>query len=652
MEEFSYIGSYAVREVIGEGGFGKVYQAYQPFLDRQVAIKMLRVEDMGDLRINARFIEEARTIARLRHPNIVTVYEFGYIPTDPDPKTYMVMEYLPGETLYSRLTRKRLSLKEVVNIIDQLAQALDYAHQQGIIHRDLTPTNVIFSATDQPVIVDFGLAQLIEASLDGVENATQTSLKGTPAYMAPEQVTGSTLTHATDQYALAVIAYEMLSKTQPFAATKIYDSLMKRVAETPAPIADRHDLPTAVDEVLVKAMSPVPAHRYASATSFAQALGEALLPDQYRPRVVLDPLQTAELRAARQTIAGFMWGLAFAVLVIGLFCLSLALRSITNEDRYYLLWRGMDTAPIDDDVARVTWLWFDSVAVRAGIQMDDIVPRLESERYITTINGIPYNEYDEKLRSGDFISHPVMRNSETFTLTYSLDIASYWYFIILMLVLPTLFAYFGGLWMLRRWGVRYGNRLMVPILLLTSLTLVSVYVNIQLPYLDALVFYILMAMMTHFILIFPSPLPYVEAHPRVVWLAYLLVILGLIQFMIGAGVYIGGEGVNTYGYTVAGGVLFVTAVLKWGFRDYRHYPTLIWFGVSVVVAALTAFGSTWIYELRAGEFGELMSRTIIAIGTIVSVLFGMYSYHRTMRALDELNPTEPNTRGWSSPYIQ
>jgi tRNA A-37 threonylcarbamoyl transferase component Bud32 len=646
MDELSYIGSYAVREVIGEGGFGKVYQAYQPFLDRQVAIKMLRVEMMGDLRVNGRFIQEARTIARLRHANIVTVYEFGYIPVDPDPKTYMVMEYLPGETLHKRLVRLRLTLKEVVNIIDQLAQALDYAHRQGVIHRDLTPANVIFSASDQPVIVDFGLAQLLDTTLVGVDNpAEQTSLKGTPAYMAPEQVMGTEMTAATDQYALAIIAYEMLTQTLPFAATKIYDSLMRRVTDSPPPISDVHDLPLAVDGVLKKAMSPKPEDRYPTALAFAQALGEALLPDRYRPLVVLDPIQAAELRAARQTISGFMWGLAFAVLVIGLFCISLALRAITNEDRAYLLWRGFDEIEAADaELAQVTWVWFDSAAARAGIQIGDSVPHLDSESYITTINGVPYNDYGGEFHAGDIISHSVVRNGETFTVTYPLEIASYWSMLIIILIIPTLVAYFGALWMLRRWGVRQPNRVMVPILLLTSLTLVSVYVNLQLPYLDTLIFYILMAMMLHFILIFPNRLPYVEKHPRVVWLAYPLVALGLIQFMIGGGIFISGEAVNLYGYALAGGALFVIAIFKWGFRDFRHHRMLGWYGVAVIAAVLTTLGSTWVYEWWSGEFSELMSRTIIALGTIISVLSGMYSYHHVMIALDEPNPSEPSVQ--------
>jgi serine/threonine protein kinase len=151
-----YIGAYRVERELGEGGFGIVYQAYQSFLDRKVAIKTLHTDLTANPQIEQQFMHEARTIARLRHPGIVSVYEFGTLPTQPNPQTYMVMEYLPGETLEQRLKRKRLSILETAATIEALGQALDYAHSHNIIHRDLKPSNIIFSENDEPVIVDFG----------------------------------------------------------------------------------------------------------------------------------------------------------------------------------------------------------------------------------------------------------------------------------------------------------------------------------------------------------------------------------------------------------------------------------------------------------------------------------------------------------------
>src|SRR5579859_6112824 len=160
-EENRYIGSYRITRELGEGAFGLVYEAYQPFLERQVAIKTLHADLTSDPRIEQQFMQEARTIARLRHPNVVTVFEFGSVPTAARPMTYMVMEFLPGETLHEVLQRGLIAIPDVVSYVEQLAHALDYAHGQDVVHRDLKPANIIFSARGQPVIVDFGLAKLM-----------------------------------------------------------------------------------------------------------------------------------------------------------------------------------------------------------------------------------------------------------------------------------------------------------------------------------------------------------------------------------------------------------------------------------------------------------------------------------------------------------
>src|SRR6185436_3922997 len=143
--EQRYIGAYRLTRELGEGAFGLVYQAYQPFLDRQVAIKTLHADLTAEARIERQFMDEARTIARLRHPNIVTVYEFGTVPGENRPLTYMVMEFLAGETLQARMKSGPLPALDVIAILEQLAQGLDYAHAQNVIHRDLKPANIMFT---------------------------------------------------------------------------------------------------------------------------------------------------------------------------------------------------------------------------------------------------------------------------------------------------------------------------------------------------------------------------------------------------------------------------------------------------------------------------------------------------------------------------
>src|SRR5258708_7475031 len=177
----AYIGSYQVIRMLGEGAFGVVYQSYQAFLDRQVAIKVLHTDLTADRAVEQQFMNEARTIARLRHPNIVSVYEFGLIQTETVPLTYMVMENLPGETLQTRLNRARLPILQVLRIIEQLAEGLDYAHAHHVIHRDLKPANILFSEQDPPVVVDFGLAKLVEVTPSaGISTAAPLSLISTP----------------------------------------------------------------------------------------------------------------------------------------------------------------------------------------------------------------------------------------------------------------------------------------------------------------------------------------------------------------------------------------------------------------------------------------------------------------------------------------
>jgi len=214
-----YIGTYQITGPLGEGGFGKVFAAYQPFLDRQVAIKTVRPELLDLLEQPAAvserlFINEGRAIARLRHPNIVVVYEFGVAQDSLTNQriAYMVMEYLPGPSLGDRLVRETIPVDKAIDWIEQIADGLTYAHAQNVVHRDLKPSNVLFSAAGQPVIVDFGLSWLMEEkkpelpSSDGEKarekppqrhpgaSTLNTNTIGTPKYMAPEQVNGGAAT--------------------------------------------------------------------------------------------------------------------------------------------------------------------------------------------------------------------------------------------------------------------------------------------------------------------------------------------------------------------------------------------------------------------------------------------------------------------------
>src|SRR5688572_6810508 len=227
-----YFGSYRIIDTLGEGAFGVVYRAYQPFLERHVAIKTLQNTRTADPMNEHDFVREARTIARLRHNNIVNVYEFATAPLEGQPVTYMVMEYLPGETLDDRLKQRgRIDVVETISILERLASALDYAHARKVVHRDLKPANIIFNEHNEPVIVDFGLAKLAEMTeLSESENPHTSHARGTPAYMAPEQINEGQITPAADQYSLGLIAFRMLTGEHAFNIEQtITEILLSRI---------------------------------------------------------------------------------------------------------------------------------------------------------------------------------------------------------------------------------------------------------------------------------------------------------------------------------------------------------------------------------------------------------------------------------------
>jgi serine/threonine-protein kinase len=267
------LGSYHVRELLGSGGMASVYKGYDPALDREVAIKVLGTAGQPDDFV-ARFQREARVVARMRHPNIVQIYHFG---ADRDV-VYMVQELLPGPTLARRireLGRRRMAADRVHAIVAQLATALDFAHGQGVIHRDVKPSNALYNAHDQVVLTDFGIAR-------GAGDATRTvtgpgMVMGTPGYLAPEQaISSTTLTPACDIYSLGVVLFELLTGQLPFEADSPMGVVLKHLYDDPPPPSSlRPDLPPALDKLVLRALNKEPAARHPSATALAEALRAA-----------------------------------------------------------------------------------------------------------------------------------------------------------------------------------------------------------------------------------------------------------------------------------------------------------------------------------------------------------------------------------------
>lgn len=279
------LGKYEIQAEIGRGGMGAVYRGYDPLLDRYVAVKVLAPHLVWEKEFVGRFLREARAAARLKHPHIVTIYDVG----QEGDWYYFVMEYLEGQPL-TEVIRQRgpLPPDEVLSILRPLAEALDYAHHQGLVHRDIKPGNVVVAAAGQVTLTDFGIARAAQET-----RLTATGvLVGTPEYMAPEQVRGLTVDARSDLYSLGVVAYEMLGGRVPFQAESTLALMYKVAHEPPPPICQaRPDLPAGVEAVLAKA----PGDRYATVSGFVEALGRALAGEVVEglPAEVVAPLVEA-----------------------------------------------------------------------------------------------------------------------------------------------------------------------------------------------------------------------------------------------------------------------------------------------------------------------------------------------------------------------
>ena len=263
------LGQYEVQDFIGQGAMGLVYRAYHSQLERTGAVKVMQAIS-PDADSVARFRHEAQAIAQMRHPNIVSVYDFGEYQGTP----YMIVEYIPRGSLANRMSDGKLDVATALKYLRGIAAGLDHAHSHGIVHRDIKPANVLLTTEDTPVLVDFGLAKLLQgSSLKSMTGVTT----GTPAYMAPEQVAGSHVGPAADRYALASIAYEMLTGVIPFDGEGLMELLYAQVHREPLPPSSRYPLLSSqVDAVIMRGLAKDPAARWESCSAFVDALSAAL----------------------------------------------------------------------------------------------------------------------------------------------------------------------------------------------------------------------------------------------------------------------------------------------------------------------------------------------------------------------------------------
>jgi eukaryotic-like serine/threonine-protein kinase len=261
------LGSFRIVGLLGKGGMGAVYEAHDPQLDRLIALKVLPPEFLHDGTFEKRFEREAKMIARLEHPNIVPIYASGIDEAVP----WMSMRLLAGGNLGTLLEHRRVTSQEAVRMLRSVADALDYAHARGVVHRDIKPTNLLLDDSRGVCIADFGLAQMLE----GDAHVTRTgTLIGTPHYMAPEQARGDPLDHRSDIYSLGIVAYEMFVGSIPFKADSPIAVLMKHLNE-PLPTPPDGVTSRSVVEAIRKAVAKDPAQRWSSAGAFVAALEAA-----------------------------------------------------------------------------------------------------------------------------------------------------------------------------------------------------------------------------------------------------------------------------------------------------------------------------------------------------------------------------------------
>jgi serine/threonine-protein kinase len=314
-------GRYELEELVGTGGMSSVFRAHDTLLDRKVALKILHQQYSGDDEYVERFRREARAVAALSHPNIVTVIDRG----EHEGRQFIVFEYVEGENL-KRLIERRgpAPVATALELGMQIARALSFAHHQGLVHRDVKPQNVLLNGDGRAKVTDFGIAR----SLDVKHGMTQTgTVLGTSDYIAPEQAQGQHVDEHTDVYSLGVVLYELLTSEVPFPGENFVAVAMRHINEPPPSIRDkRPDVPPRVEAAVQRAMAKRPEDRFATMTEFCEEL-EACFAELQSAGTVVAPKVGAPRRHRRSLSP---W--PFVVALVGLAAIAAVVAFVVLRD--------------------------------------------------------------------------------------------------------------------------------------------------------------------------------------------------------------------------------------------------------------------------------------------------------------------------------
>jgi len=265
-------GRYQITKELGRGSMGVVFQAHDPHIGREIALKVLRPDRVSSEDFVQRFLKEARAIGRMSHPNIVTVYDVG----EDQDTVYIAMEFLEGLPLNAYCREKTLSIEEIADIGIQVANSLDYAHTRGIVHRDIKPQNIMISPSGMVKITDFGIAHIEDP--DASHQTQAGEILGTPNYMSPEQVMGKKVDGRSDLYSLGVILYEITSGSRPFKGDNLAAIFHAITSENPArPDELKAGLTPEISRIIMKCLQKTPAERFQNGKELADALKAFLM---------------------------------------------------------------------------------------------------------------------------------------------------------------------------------------------------------------------------------------------------------------------------------------------------------------------------------------------------------------------------------------